>query len=271
MSTAALLATLSVLFVAVGGLLAGVLGMAAALGLALLLNLVSYWYADRFVLRLYRAEPLSDPALERTLSELAREAKLPAPRLYRVRSDAPNAFATGRDPRTAAIAVTDGLLQRLSAAEVRAVLGHELAHVKNRDVLVASMAGVLAGALGFAAQIGYARLVTSRDRNLLGIVIVALCAPLAALIIRMAISRQREYRADATGAHISKDPAALASALKRIDRGQGSLRGPASTGSLWTANPFGEDWFSHLFRTHPPVGKRVERLERIGRSEHPHQ
>ncbi len=263
-TTAVLLATLAVLFVAVGFLIAGPAGATIAFALSLLVNLVAYWHADKFVLRIYRAQPLKDPKLEAMLAELAREAKLPTPKLYRVPSTVPNAFATGRNPEHAVIAVTDGLLN-LSQREVRAVLAHELGHVKNRDMLVASMAGVLAGAIGYLAQIGYWMAIGRRERNPLAILLIVICAPLAALLVRLAISRRREFAADNTGAHLSKDPESLASALKKIERlaNPNALRGPASTGHLWIANPFGDDWFSQLFRTHPPVSRRVERLEKI--------
>ena len=266
-TTAVLLATLAVLFVAIGFVIAGPAGATIAFALSLLVNLVAYWHADTFVLRIYKAKPLSDPKLEAVMAELARDAKLPAPKLYRIASTAPNAFATGRNPEHAAIAVTDGLLAHLSQREIRAVLGHELGHVKNRDMLVASMAGVLAGAIGYLAQIGYWMMLSrdSRERNPLALLLIVICAPLAALLVRLAISRRREFAADNTGAHLSKDPESLASALKKIEwlANPGALRGPASTGHLWISNPFGNDWFSHLFRTHPPVSRRVERLEKI--------
>ncbi|MFQ5648282.1 MAG: M48 family metalloprotease [Candidatus Aenigmatarchaeota archaeon] len=266
MHTLVLLGTLTAILLAVGWVLGGVLGIGLALVLAIVLNFTSYWYSDRIVLRMYKARPLDNKEIEEAAARLAREAKIPKPRLYQVPTDIPNAFATGRDPQHAVIAVTAGLLN-LDKAEIEGVLAHEMAHIRNRDVLVSTMAATIGGAIAFMAQIGYWSLFGATGRrgegNLMGLILIIIFAPLAAFLVRMAISRKREYGADRFGAVISKRPGALASALRRISErvGMQPLRGNSATSHMWIVNPFHKDWFTHLFASHPPLEKRISRLE----------
>lgn len=267
--TIGLLGALTAIFLAAGWFFGGVWGMGIGLFLAAAINFFSYWYSDRIVLKLYRASPAKSETLERIAKEIAHNAKIPAPKLYTVPSRLPNAFATGRDPRHAAIAVTEGLLE-FPEGELRAVVGHEMAHIRNRDVLVSTLAATIGGAISYMAQIGYWSMFMGGSRrgegSLMGLVLVIVFAPLAALLVRMAINRGREYRADYFGALMTKDPKALASALRRISeatRGQ-PIKGVSATSHMWIVNPFRGDWFTGLFSTHPPLQKRIDRLETMG-------
>jgi heat shock protein HtpX len=263
MSTILLLGTLTGILLAVGWLLAGPWGVLAALAAAAAVNAASYWYSDRFVLKLYKAEPYESKRIRKMLRHLSHEAGIPEPRLFLVKSPAPNAFATGRNPRNAAIAVTEGLLG-LEDEELEGVLAHEVSHIKNRDMLVSSMAATIGGAVSYAAQIGYFSLFgDSREHgSVLPLILILVFAPLAAFLVRLAVSRSREFKADWTGSLLTKNPEALASALRKISaQGEKTLQGSAATSHIWFVNPFREDWFNSLFSTHPPLEKRIERLE----------
>ncbi len=269
--TIGLFGALTAVFLAAGWLMGGLLGMGAFLCIAAAINFVSYWYSDRMVLRLYRARPSGDEKLARIAKELAHNAKIPEPKVYIVPSAAPNAFATGRDPEHAAVAVTEGLLE-FPEDEIRAVMAHEIGHIRNRDILVSTLAATIGGAVSYMAQIGYWSLFTGGGRRgeggLIGLLLVIIFAPMAALLVRMAINRGREYRADFFGAVVTKDPKALASALRRISEVtvRGPIRGVSATSHMWIVNPFKQDWFTGLFSTHPPLQKRIERLETMSAS-----
>jgi heat shock protein HtpX len=273
-----LLAAMTALFVGVGYLIGGPMGMAIALAIALVGNLVSYWNADKIVLSMYRAQevPPNHPdarvrAYASDVREMAQRAGMPMPKITIIESDQPNAFATGRDPSHAAVAATTGLLAMLDRREIRAVMGHELAHVKNRDTLTMTVTATIAGAISalanFAFFFGGAN---DRERpgGFIGVIAIMILAPMAAALVQMAISRGREYEADAGGAEISGDPQALASALQKIDAyargGRVNLqaeRNPA-TAHMFIINPLLGRGADNLFSTHPSTQNRVEALSR---------
>jgi heat shock protein HtpX len=265
-NTLVMLGTLTVILLAVGWLIGGIVGMGVALALAIVINFVSFWYSDKLVLKLYKAQPLDNDKIKKKVNHLAKEAKIPTPRLYLVKSRIMNAFAVGRSHKQSAIAVTEGLLE-LEDDELEGVLAHEVAHIKNRDTLIGVMAATIAGAISFLAQIGYISLFFGGDDrgegSLFGLILIIVFAPIAALLVRLAISRKREYGADWTGSCLTKKPEALASALRKISQRTRSypIRGNSATSHLWIVNPFKPDWFTTLFSTHPPVEKRIERLE----------
>jgi heat shock protein HtpX len=278
--TLVLLATLTALFLWMGQALGGQAGLVLALVLAGAMNLGTYWFSDRIVLRMYGAREVTAeqaPGLYWTVRNLAARAGLPAPRVYVIPEEAPNAFATGRNPQNAAVAVTEGLLSTLSREELEGVLAHELAHVRNRDTLIMAVAATLAGALGTLANMAMwgAMLGGGRDSEseegpgpfagLLGVIV----APFAAMLIQMAISRSREFMADEYAARLTGNPLALAAALRRIEAW--SRRVPIESGSPATAhmfiiNPFAGEGLVRLFSTHPATASRVERLEALHRS-----
>lgn len=271
--TTILLATLSGLFVAIGFLIGGASTALLFLGFAALINLGSYFFSDRMALAMSRAQPISEseaPRLYRAVEELRTRAGLPMPRLYMIPQDQPNAFATGRNPERAVVAVTRGLVNSLSEEEVRGVLAHELAHVKHRDILIQSVAATIGGAITY---LGYMLLFFGRGGGNSPIQLVAslamvLLAPLAASIIQMAISRQREYSADATGAQISGNPESLASALERLEAGakanpMDAQRVNEATEPLYIVKPFARQGLAALFSTHPPIEERVSRLRQM--------
>jgi len=267
--TTMLLGTLTGILLVIGALVGGIWGMTFALALAVAVNVFSYWYSDRIVLRLYGAEPTDRKDLRDIVARVAHEAKVPKPRVYVIRKETPNAFATGRDPRHSAIAVTEGLLE-LEPDELEGVIAHEMAHIKNRDVLVSTMAATIGGAIAYIAQIGYWSLFLGGNRrdqgNMLGLLLIIIFAPFAALLVRMAISRKEEYRADKIGVLLTKNPHGLASALRKISssaRQQPLKSGSTATAHLWIVNPFKMDWFTGLFSTHPPIQKRIEKLEEM--------
>ena len=269
--TALLLAALTGLFLAVGYVAGGQSGLVIAFGLALVMNLFTYWNADKIVLRMYRAQPATGHELEAIVAGLAQRAGLPMPKVYIIDQDQPNAFATGRNPENAAVAATTGLLRRLTRDEVAGVMAHELAHVKNRDSLIMTMTAVLAGAIGMLANmLMFSGLMGGRDdRNnplgAIGSLAVMLLAPMAAMLVQMAISRSREYEADRIGAEISGQPRALASALAKISQGaavidnQVAEANPASA-HLFIINPLHARASDGLFTTHPNVQNRIDRL-----------
>lgn len=271
--TGLLLAVLTAIFMGVGYLIGGTAGMAIAFVVAAGMNLAGYWNADRLVLATQNAEPI-DPArapdLYRTVGELARRAGLPMPRLYLIHSDQPNAFATGRNPENAAVAVSAGLLRQLQSNEVAAVISHELAHIKHRDTLTMTITATFAGAIAMLAQFGF--FFGGRNNNspfgAVGAIIAMLVAPLAAAMVQMAVSRTREYEADRGGAEISGAPLALASALRKIEGlaqrvpNMAARENPAMA-HLYIINPLSGAPGDNLFSTHPATENRIAALNRI--------
>jgi heat shock protein HtpX len=267
--TTLLLASLTGLLVVIGALIGGPDTALLFLILAGVLNLGAYWFSDRIALAMARAKPISReeaPRLYEVVEELTTRAGLPMPRLYMIPQDQPNAFATGRNPKHAAVAVTRGIVNLLSEDELRGVLAHELAHVKNRDILISSVAATIAGAITY---LGYMLLWFGGDDDsplgLIGALAMVLLAPIAATIIQLAISRQREYSADATGAEISGNPESLASALLRLEEGAKAIpmRVNQATEPLYIVKPFSGGGFARLFSTHPPIEDRVRRLRQM--------
>jgi heat shock protein HtpX len=275
--TAFLLTLLTLLVIAVGGFLGGQSGMVLAFIFALVMNGATYWFSDKIVLRMYRAREVSPeqaPQLYRIVRELATQGQMPLPKLYLIPQEAPNAFATGRNPRHAAVAVTQGILRLLDEAELRAVLAHELSHVKNRDVLVSTVAAVLAGAISMIANIAQWGMIfggrSSDERgggNPIVMLAMIIVAPIAALLIQMAISRRREYGADETGAHLSRNPLALASALSKLQRASETIPMDANpaTAHLFIVNPLTGGGLMKLFSTHPPLEERIRRLRAMAK------
>ena len=251
--------------------------MIIALIFAGAMNFFSYWYSDKIVLKMYRAKeitPQESPKLYEIVSNLANNANLPMPRLYIVPTDVPNAFATGRNPKHAVVAVTSGLLNTLNHNEIEAVLGHELAHVKNRDTLVSTVAATMAGAITMLARIASWTAIfgglggrDDDDGGGLGLIVMAILAPIAAILIQLAISRTREYAADRDGSKFSQSPLALADALRKMEAA--SQRKPLalnpSTVHMFIVNPLKRNFIASLFSTHPAIQKRIARLESLAR------
>lgn len=277
MKTAILMAAITALFVVIGSMLGGRQGMMLALLFALGMNFFSYWFSDKMVLKMYNAQEVdasSAPQFYAMVQELAQRAGLPMPRVYLIQEDAPNAFATGRNPEHAAVAATTGILRVLSARELRGVMAHELAHVKHRDILISTISATMAGAISALANFAMffgGRDSEGRPANPIASIAVAILAPLAASLIQMAISRAREFEADGGGAEISGDPAALASALQKIEayaRGvpfQAAEAHPA-TAQMMILNPLHGGGIAKLFSTHPATEERVARLMQMAQT-----
>ena len=267
--TGLLMAAIMALFGMVGGVLGGGQGMLLALLFGFGVNLWAYWFSDSMVLKLYRAREVdatSAPQLYNTVTELAARAGLPMPKVYLIDEAQPNAFATGRNPEHAAVAATTGILQLLSARELRAVLAHELSHVTHRDILTSTITASIAGAISTLANFGiFFGGRNSDNRNPLVAVVVLILAPIAAVLIQLAISRGREYEADRGGAELSGDPRALADALAKIDRYAKGLpletaEAHPATAHMMIINPLSAGGISGLFSTHPPTEERIHRL-----------
>jgi len=266
------MAVLTALFMFAGQGLGGPQGMAFALVMALAMNFFAYWFSDKLALRMSRAREVSyekAPHLHTMIEKLAHSAGLPKPRIYIMPSQTPNAFATGRNPQHSAVAVTEGLLQLLQQDEIEGVIGHELAHVKNRDILISSIAAVMAGAISYLATMAQWAMIFGGGRdddegpgNLVTMLVIMIIAPLAAAIIQMAISRSREYLADASGAKICGHPIALAHALERLAEYNHRLpmKVNPATAQMYIVNPLAGGTMASLFSTHPPIQERIKRL-----------
>ena len=275
--TTFLLASLTALILLFGDLFGGSEGVKWAFVIAAVMNLGSYWFSDKIVLMTYRAQPIEEseaPELYRIVRGLAQKANIPMPRIYRIPTDSPNAFATGRNPQHAVVAVTDGILRILTLEELEGVLAHELGHVTNRDILVSSIAATLAGAVMMLARMaqwgamfgGMERDDREGRSNGLILLLMAILAPLAAMVIQFAVSRAREYGADDSGAKLCGHPEALAFALEKLAVASGRVPLPASpqTAHLFIVNPLtGGQFLSNLFSTHPPIEERIARLRQM--------
>ena len=270
--TVVLLTFLAALLVVIGGAIGGKNGATIALVIALVMNFGSYWFSDKIVLRMYNAQEVTEaelPDLYRLVRQLTQQAGLPMPRLYIIPDDSPNAFATGRNPSHAAVAVTEGILKLLSWEELSGVIAHELGHVKNRDILIQTIAATIGAAITYLAHFGFLFGGRSDDRegggSIVGMILMMILAPLAAAIIQMAISRSREYIADETGAHICGHPMWLAGALDKLRRGVDAvpMQAEQATAHMFIVKPFSGGGIANLFSTHPPIEERIERLEHM--------
>jgi len=277
MKTAFLMALMMVLFILVGGALGGESGMMLAFMISLVMNFGSYWFSDKIVLAMYKAKEIEykdAPELFNIVEKLSQKAMIPMPRVYIVENPTPNAFATGRNPEHAAVAVTTGIMSILNSDELEGVISHELSHVKNRDILVSTIAATLVGTITFIARMaGFAAMFGGRssDReegNPLGDFLLLILAPIAAMLIQLAISRSREYMADAGGAAISGKPLALASALGKLSATNERLpmrNADNASAHMFIVNPLSGKSFAKLFSTHPPVEERIQRLSEIAK------
>lgn len=274
--TTVLMVLLTLLLMFVGGMVGGEGGMMVFFIISLLINFGSYWFSDKIVLKMYGAQPLSReqaPEVYRALDELTQRAQIPMPKVYLVPSETPNAFATGRNPQHAAIAVHVGLLKILSYEELKGVLAHELSHIKNRDCLISMVAAGIAGAIMMIARIaqwgaifgGFGGRGSNRGNNILGLLFMMIVAPLAAVIIQLAISRSREYAADATGAKFVGSSFGLANALLKLEQGNKliPMNTSPATSHMFIMNPFSAKGLGRLFSTHPPVEERIRRLREM--------
>lgn len=275
LKTLMLLTALTVLFVGIGYAIGGQGGMVIAFGLAIVMNFVSYWFSDKIVLSMYRAQKVEEkdaPRLYGMVQRLATQANLPMPRVFVIPSNSPNAFATGRNPSNGVVAFTQGILDLLSEDELEGVTAHELAHIKNRDILTQTIAATIAGAIGMLASMAKWGAIFGgmggRDNReggggIIGLLAMAIVAPIAALFVQMALSRTREYAADATGAEICAKPLSLANALRKLHAG--AVRRPMdanpATAHMFIVNPLSGRSMMSLFSTHPPMEERVARLE----------
>jgi heat shock protein HtpX len=269
--TVLLLAGLTAFLVLMGRLLGGRNGMYLAFMLALGMNFFSYWFSDKIVLRMYGAQEVTAaeaPQLHQIVEELAREAGVPKPRVYIIPDESPNAFATGRNPAYAAVAATEGIMRLLTPTELKGVLAHEIGHVMNRDILISTIAATLAGAVMILADIARLGAIfglggdDEEGPGILGVIVLSIVAPIAAMLIQLAISRSREYLADETGAKLAHNPESLARALEKLSRGvrRAPMEASPATAHMFIVNPLSVTTMMNLFSTHPPIEERVARL-----------
>ncbi len=275
LKTATLMVGLTLVLVWAGAAFGGQSGMTIALIIALAMNGFSYWFSDKIVLKMYRAQEVSEseaPELHSIVRRLSQRAELPMPKVYIMNQDQPNAFATGRNPSHAAVAVTTGIMKILNREELEGVIGHELSHIKHRDILIGTVAATVAAAISYLAHMAqWAMIFGGRDDddgNPLIAIVMMIVAPIAAMLIQMAISRSREYAADAGGARISGNPYSLASALKKLHSASHTvpMKAEPATAHMFIVSPLFGGGFSKLFSTHPPMEERVARLEGMGKS-----
>ena len=275
--TTMLLGLLTGLLVVAGGAIGGQAGMTIALGLALVMNFASYWFSDKIVLSMYGAQQVSEheaPEFYGMVRHLAHQAGLPMPKVYIIPSATPNAFATGRNPEHAAVAATEGIMRILTREELAGVMAHELAHVKNRDILIQSIAATIGGAITYLAQMAQWAAIFGGGRSdddeggggFIAMILMAILAPIAAMLIQMAISRSREYGADMGGAEIAGNPLHLANALRKLEMANHQLpmhEATPATAHMFIVNPLTGGGLMSLFSTHPPMAERVRRLEEM--------
>lgn len=276
--TMLLLVMLTLIFITAGAAMGGKNGMTIGLIFALGMNLFSYWFSDKIVLKMYRAREVSEaeaPELYGVVRRLAQKAEIPMPRVYIINEDQPNAFATGRNPNHAAVAVTTGIMRLLSHEELMGVIGHELAHVKHRDILIGTIAATFAGAISYLAQMAQWAMIFGGNRgdddeggSPVAAIVMMIVGPIAAMIVQMAISRSREYVADEGGASISGNPRYLSGALRKLDSASKKIPMDANpaTSHMFIVSPLSGGGILKLFSTHPPIEERIARLESMGRS-----
>ena len=274
LKTMVLMVGLTVLLVGAGGLLGGKSGMTMAFMFALIMNVSTYWFSDKIVLKMYRAHEVNEaqaPELHSIIRGLSQKAGLPMPKVYIINEAQPNAFATGRNPDHAAVAVTTGIMRILSREELEGVIGHELAHIRHRDILISTIAATIAGAISYLAFMAKWALIfggrgNDEDDNPLAAIAMMIIAPIAAMLIQMAISRSREYAADSGGAKIAGNPRYLANALKKLHLASQRipLEAQPATAHMFIVNPLSGRGITKLFSTHPPMEERVARLESMG-------
>ncbi|HEV8616700.1 MAG TPA: zinc metalloprotease HtpX [Methylomirabilota bacterium] len=270
--TAVLLAVLTAMLVVIGGAIGGQQGMVVAFFFAVAMNFFSYWFSDKIVLSMYGAQPIDEsraPRLYAIVRRLATRAGIPVPRVYLIPTETPNAFATGRNPQHAAIAVTEGIMRILDEDELEGVLAHELSHVTNRDILISTIAATLAGAITYLAHMaqwgamfGGARHDDEDGGNPIAMLVLAILAPIAAMLVQMAVSRSREFQADATGARLAGRPWPLAKALEKLEVASKvePMNASPATAHLFIVNPLSGQSLMRLFSTHPPIEERIARL-----------
>ncbi|MBI5057264.1 MAG: zinc metalloprotease HtpX [Nitrospirae bacterium] len=277
LKTMSLMVGLTLVLVWAGAALGGRSGMTMALIFALMINLFSYWFSDKIVLKMYRAKEVTEneaPELYSIVRRLSQKAELPMPKVYIMEQDQPNAFATGRNPEHAAVAVTTGIMRILSREELEGVIGHELAHVKHRDILISTIAATIAGAISYLAQMAQWAMIFGGGRrddddggSPIAAIVMMIVGPIAAMLIQMAISRSREYLADEGGARIAGNPRYLAGALKKLNMASQRIPMEAqpATAHMFIVNPLTGGGLMKLFSTHPPIEERIERLEAMAR------
>ncbi len=269
--TVLLLAGLTAFLIFMGRVLGGRQGMYIAFVLALAMNFFSYWFSDKIVLKMYGAQEVSPeeaPQLHRIVEELAREAGIPKPKVYIIPDESPNAFATGRNPEHAAVAATEGIMRLLTPTELKGVLAHEIGHVQNRDILISTIAATMAGAIMILADMARFGAIFGLGRDdeegpgIVGVLVMSIIAPIAAMLIQMAISRSREYLADETGARLAHNPESLARALEKLSMGvqRAPMDASPATAHMFIVNPLTGKSLMNLFSTHPPIEERVARL-----------
>jgi heat shock protein HtpX len=279
LKTMALMVTLTLMLVFIGALLGGKPGMTVALIIAFAMNFITYWFSDKIVLRMYGAQEVSEaeaPELYGSVRRLALSANLPMPKVYIIGQEQPNAFATGRNPEKGAVAVTTGIMRILSREELEGVIGHELAHIKHRDILVGTIAATIAGAISYLAQMAQWAMIFGGRRdeegqgsNPIAAVVMMIVGPIAAMMVQMAISRSREYGADQGGAQIAGNPLSLAGALQKLHMASQKIPMEANPGTshMFIVNPLSGGSLFRLFSTHPPIEERISRLEAMARGQ----